>query len=263
MKIYAYVEKGYGKSECQDRVLIGDTILAGGFLAYDTESQELPNLLVAVADGVGGNAGGEKASLLAVDSIRLLNRRGNLVVEDVRSLIQYTNQQIKQAGQMNPGIKNMATTLTALVMNQEKALTVHIGNCRLSSHKKYLQPLTKDQTVVAGMVSRGEMTKEEAQISPLRNQICACLGGGDEDYFEPLQIELQEKILNQESNLILTSDGIHDYIEEDELETELGASGEIYELCKRIVKKARENGSTDDISLIIVDRLQKYEKESM
>jgi len=257
MKIYGYVEKGVGKTECQDRVLIGDTILAGGFLAYDSE--ELPNLLVAVADGVGGYAGGEKASLLVVDSIRVLNRRTNLVESDVRSLMEFTNEQIKRTAMANGELSNMATTLTALVMNGEKALSIHIGNCKLCSYKKYLQPITKDQTVVADMVSRGEMSKEEARVSPLRNQINACFGGGSDDYFASLLVSSEEKIVTQESNLILTSDGIHDYVEEEELEEMLAKGEDVYQLCKEIVQKARENGSTDDISIIMVDRLGKYE----
>ena len=258
MRIYGYVEKGIGKIECQDRVLIGDTILAGGFLAYD--SDELPNMLVAVADGVGGYPGGEKASLLAVDSIRVLNRRTNLIEDDIRNLLEYTNEQIKQTGMINPEYEKMATTLTAVVMNSDKALTIHIGNCRLCTYKKYLQSVTKDQTVVAGMVSRGEITKEEAKASPLRNQIIACMGGGADSYFEPLVIETNEKLLKQESNLILTSDGIHDYLEEETLEDLLNSDCDIQVLCKKIAQSARENGSTDDISIIIVDRLGKYEK---
>ena len=255
MRIYGYVEKGIGKIECQDRVLIGDTILAGGFLAYD--SDELPNMLVAVADGVGGYPGGEKASLLAVDSIRVLNRRTNLIEDDIRSLLEYTNEQIKQSGVINPEYEKMATTLTAVVMN---IITVSPEYNYMCTYKKYLQSVTKDQTVVAGMVSRGEITKEEAKASPLRNQIIACMGGGADSYFEPLVIETNEKLLKQESNLILTSDGIHDYLEEETLEDLLNSDCDIQVLCKKIAQSARENGSTDDISIIIVDRLGKYEK---
>ncbi len=256
MKIYGYVEKGMGKSECQDRVLIGDTILAGGFLV--TEYEKAGNLLVAVADGVGGYPGGEKASLLAVDSIRVLNRRTKLLEEDIAGLVTIADAQIRKTGQRNPGFENMATTLTAFVMNQERALSVHIGNCRLCTYKKYLQPLTKDQTVVADMVSRGEMTREEALVSPLRNRINACLGGGKEEYLHKLQIEAQDKLLEQDSNLILTCDGIHDYMGEEELEMLLAASVDAQEVCKSIAQEARKNGSCDDISIVIVDRLGRF-----
>lgn len=257
MKIYAYVEKGIGKTECQDRVLVGDTILAGGFLTVDYTGDN--NLLVAVADGVGGYRGGEKASLLAVDSIRVLNRRTSLIEEDIKGLMERTNMQIKKTGQMNPGYESMATTLTALVMNQEKAVVIHIGNCRLCSVKRYLQPLTKDQTVVAEMVSRGEMTPEEALESPIRNQISACLGGNREGLFDKIRVEANNGILEQEGNLILTCDGIHDYVSEEELEDKLSEEKSAQEICREIAQLARANGSTDDISIIMVDRLGKYE----
>ena len=96
MKIYGYVEKGIGKKECQDRVLVGDTILANGFLEVDSDSLE--NILIAVADGVGGYAGAEKASLLAVDGLRVLNRRQNLVEEDIQGLVTNINRQNHEIG---------------------------------------------------------------------------------------------------------------------------------------------------------------------
>lgn len=257
MKIYAFVEKGMGKTECQDRVLVGDTILAGGFLESEYEGDG--NLLVAVADGVGGYQGGERASLMAVDSIRVLNRRTNLIEEDIKGLLERTNAQIMKTGQMNPGYSSMATTLTALVMNREKAVSIHIGNCRLCSFKRYLQPITKDHTRVAEMVSRGEMTEEEALTSPIRNQISACFGGNREGLFDKLQVEVQEGMTEQDNNLILTCDGIHDYVSEEDLEDILSENSKAAEVCKKIAGLARSKGSTDDISIIIIDRLGKYE----
>lgn len=257
MKIYAYVEKGMGKTECQDRVLVGDTILAGGFLTAEYTGEQ--NLLVAIADGVGGYQGGEKASLLAVDSIRVLNRRTSLIEEDIKALMRHTNEQIKNAGRMNPGCESMATTLTALAMNKEKAVVIHIGNCRLYSGKRFLQPLTKDQTVVADMVDRGEMTEEEAAVSPIRNQINACLGGNMEGLFEKIRVETQNNISEQEGNLILTCDGIHDYVDVEILEDLLGKGTNAKTVCEEIAGLAREKGSADDISIIITDRLGKYE----
>lgn len=257
MKIYAYAEKGKGKVECQDRVLVGDTILADGFLTMEYTGEQ--NLLIAIADGVGGYPGGEKASLLAVDSIRVLNRRTSLVEEDIKALMKRTNEQIKNTGRMNPGYESMATTMTALAMNREKAVVIHIGNCRLYSIKNILQPLTKDQTVVAEMVNRGDMTEEEALVSPIRNQISACLGGKAEGLFEKIRVEALSNVPERVDNLILTCDGIHDYVDVDTLEKILSEGTNAQAVCGEIVKLAREKGSTDDISIIIADRLGKYE----
>lgn len=257
MRIYGYVERGLGKSECQDRVLIGDTILAGGFLAVDR--LELTNLLVAVADGVGGYPGGERASLIAVDGIRVLNRRTKLIESDIRNLIENINQQILGTAQAIPLFANMATTLTALVFAQDTAVTVHVGNCRLCSYKKYLQAITDDQTLVAEMVRQGEITSEEAKTSAIRNRISACLGAGKKENASSLKVENQERLLHQESNFFMTSDGIHDYLEETDLEELLASDTDAETVCRKIAAKARANGSTDDISIVIVDRLGKYQ----
>ena len=72
--------------------------------------------------------------------------------------------------------------------------------------------------------------------------------------------EEQERILTQESNLILTSDGIHDYLEAEAMEVALAAECDAETVCRNIARLARVNGSTDDISIIIVDRLEKYQE---
>lgn len=262
MKIYAYVEKGVGKAECQDRVLAGDTILAGGFLIMEYTGEQ--NLLLAVADGVGGYQGAEKASLLAVDNIRVLNRRTDLIEEDIRMLMERTNGSIQNAGRNMPGCESMATTLTALVMNPEKAVVIHIGNCRLCSGKRYLQQFTKDHTEVAESVARGEMTEEEASTASNRNVITACLGGGNRSrFFEKLCVETNLDIPKQDENLILTSDGIHDYVDVSELEKLLfEGAADAKAVCEGIAKRARDNGSTDDISIVVVDRAGRYGETS-
>lgn len=257
MKIYAYVEKGMGKAECQDRVLVGDTILAGGFLIMEYTGEQ--NLLLAVADGVGGYPGGEKASLLAVDSIRVLNRRTDLREEDIRGLMERTNGNIQNTGRNMPGYEGMATTLTALVMNPEKAVIIHIGNCRLCSGKLYLQQFTKDHTVVAEAVAMGRMTEEEALTAPNRNVISACLGRNRDGHFEKLCVESRLDIPKQDENLILTSDGIHDYVDVSALEDMLSkGAADAKTVCEGIARLARENGSTDDISIVIADRVGRY-----
>jgi len=256
MKIYGYVEKGMGKTECQDRVLIGDTIQANGFL--EVESDSMDNIVVAVADGIGGYAGGEKASLLAVDGLRVLNRKQQLQKEDIRALMENINQDIVRTGNSQPGMSDMSTTLTALIMNREKAISVHVGNCRLCTHKLYLRRRTTDHTVVEEQLRRREITREEAWVSPVRNQINACLGGNDGVYFEKLEIAEQDDLLQQQNNIILTCDGIHDYVNESEMEELLGGEGTAEQIVESLVKRARENGSQDDISIILIDRLERY-----
>ena len=257
MKIYGYVEKGIGKSECQDRVLVGDTILAGGFLQVDRET--LDNLLIAVADGVGGYTGGELAALMAVNGIRGLNRRQYLAEDDVRMLVKNTHMNIMKTGSELPGMLGMATTLTAFISGKETALSVHIGNCRLWTLRKYIAQITVDQTEVADMVRNGELTPEEAQNHPRRNIITACLGGNEEAHIESLEIVNEEKIGQQQSNIIITSDGIHDYMTDIELESILLEEKDAYRVCRNIAKRAREGGSADDISIVIADRMGIYE----
>ena len=257
MKIYGYVDRGPNKIECEDRVLIGDNILADGYLEKEVDKNQ--NILIAVADGVGGNKGGACASSMAIDGIRILNRRESLVVPDIKIAIENINNNILNSSIQTPSLSNMATTLSGLVMNEHNTVLFHVGNTRIYTYKQpYLRKRTQDNTTINTLLQSGSITPEEANSSSIKNELDACLGGGNTRYASKLLVEDGERITNNADLILLCSDGVHDFIPLEQLEQLLGKKKSAKEICIDVVLKARENGSKDDISIIIYDLIDQF-----
>lgn len=256
MKLYGLVERGIGKKESEDRVLIGDTILAGGY--FEMEQENDLATLMAVADGVGGNKAGETAATMAVDGIRLLNRKDTLEAPDIIQLMTKLNDNILTASAQNSDLYRMATTLSGVVLLDNQGILFHVGNTRVYTYAGYLQQKTVDHTTANMLYHIGLITKEEADNYENKNEIDACLGGGNQEYARKLIVEARNDIVANNTNLILTSDGIHDYVGIDQMEELLSVNGNAKQIMESIAKAARDNGSEDDISLIIFDRKGLY-----
>lgn len=283
MRVTAYSQIGAGKKECQDKILVGDTILSEGY--YENTIDLLP-AVVAVADGVGGNSGGELAAFMAVDGVRGFKYYDLLEKGDIAGMIEKINRDIIAYGDENLEYENMATTLTGIYFSVSGQILFHVGNTRTYLFSgEYLICCTKDHTAVQ------EAKDAHRPIEDIpSNIITACMGDGDElsmkDY---LGVENTETHLANGNMLMLTSDGIHDYVTDDEIKAiyeqvrnqeankhnnlkdllelavTIGYTPEtqvqIEETCGydwkkefiyTLTKTARENGSVDDISIVLI-----------
>lgn len=233
MKIYALMTKGAEKSISQDSVLVGNNILSEGYLEYTVAEGE--SVVVAVADGVGGNKAGEVASFLAVNGVRNGKLFVHATVESVQKLIQNTNQNILNISANNMNMNNMATTLTGICIAPQQQIAFHIGNTRLCRRNGiYLQPLT-----IAHEDMQGRLTN--------------CMGINPE-LLSGLQVWDASGEIKPGQDLILTTDGIHDHIPDDEMDDILQGTDNIRDILLAIEDKARENGSMDDISIVWVSK---------
>jgi len=242
MHIYAYSEKGIGKAENEDRIVIGHTVLSNGFL--ETEYSEGP---IAIADGVGGNNAG------AIASHFLATRLSELSVVD-ESILMKVNTELVEKSRGNESLINMASTLSGFTINGSTAHIFHAGNTRIYSlsQRGYLRRITKDDTVVSFLIESGQLTEEQAQAFDRKNEITTCFGGGKESI---LKLKTLDEGLQGQA-IVLTCDGIHDYITDDQLEEMLNDSETShYAVLRKTVDAAREFGSLDDASIIMV-RLQ-------
>ena len=114
----------------------------------------------------------------------------------------------------------------------------------------YLKQFTKDQTTYQWLLDRGQI--EEADICN-KNEITYCLGGGNLKYATGICVN-EYSLLNQCKRILLSSDGIHEYVSTDELEDFI--LGDINkETMQKIADKARDNGSEDDKTIVVIDRM--------
>lgn len=246
MKVIIYSEKGYKKATCEDVALLNEHIISDSF----SKTQINSRTLIAIADGVGGNAGGALASRYVLNQFEKIDIE-NITVEELHKFIENCNIDLLEYAKQFRGKENMATTLTGIISLPDTCYIFHIGNTRVYGLQgNYLKQFTKDQTTYQWLLDRGQI--EEADICN-KNEIIYCLGGGNLKYAAGICVN-EYSTLNQCKRILLSSDGIHEYVSTDELEDFiLGDINE--ETMKKIADEARSNGSDDDKTIVVIDRM--------
>lgn len=243
-KIYAMTEKG-DHSENEDRILINDTIVSAG--SFEAECDD--KLKICVADGVGGNNAGAVASSFVCENLK------NIVSLEKNDLLEI-NYQLLTNSTENANYSGMATTLSGICINDEKTSSFHVGNTRIYVFQgSYIKQITEDHTSVNWLVKTGRLSKKDAEVYDKRNEITACFGGGNPALINSLVFEENNEALLNAKRIVLTSDGVHEYVSIDEMEDILNnESISPLQACEEIINIAKVNGSSDDKSIVIIDR---------
>lgn len=246
MKIFVYSKKGSGKNMCEDAAMVASIIISDSY--YEIQTEQVSS--VAIADGVGGNAGGECASRYVLDKLNMLSMI-DITEEYLKRFIDGINKELLHHALSISGKENMATTLTGIIMTSDSGYIFHIGNTRVYGLQgNYLKLLTEDQTTYQWLLNIGQM---EAAEECNKYEITHCLGGGNSQYGSAVYVKEQDT-LTAYKRLLLTTDGIHEYVSIDELEDFI--SGEMSEITiQMLADKAHANGSSDDKTLIVIDRM--------
>lgn len=238
MKIIAASKAGANKFENEDRIIVNRTILSEGILTVDFDYG-----ILAIADGVGGNNAG------AVASHFIANRIGDISTLS-RNLFGEINKELIEKSNANNQFAKMATTLSGIQVSGNRMLLFHVGNTRVFSLQsgKYLKQLTSDDTTVNYLLTRGQITTADAEKYEKKNEIISCFGGGNENI---LDIKLSNITNMNITKIIITSDGIHDYVSIDEIEDIFAKQSDMVVTCQKLMATAIENGSCDDMSILI------------
>ncbi len=242
MLVSVGIRKGINKVKCDDSAIVGNELIVSDY--YEQEKY-VP--FFGIADGVGGNAGGEKASRFVLSRISGIDF--SVPVEEVQQLVHDCNSQLMQYAFRLPGEEQMATTLTAIHIQEKRCLLLHVGNTRLySAQGRYLKQITEDHTTYQLLVNRNDV---EAARNCNKDEIYACFGGGNMELLSA--IEVREIFTNGIPKLLLlTSDGVHSFIDIDEMENIIFSGQPQKEIVNNILGKAIENGSKDDLSVMMI-----------
>ncbi|WP_010476894.1 PP2C family protein-serine/threonine phosphatase [Thermococcus zilligii] len=198
---------------------------------------ELPDgYLLAVADGLGGHNAGEVASQMAVDTLREvfgMYRRG-MGDEEVRELLRKAHELAHGRIKENAvGEKTgMGTTLVTAFVRNGKAIVANTGDSRAHLIRDgKIAARTKDHSLVQELLDRGEITGDEARRHPMRNIITKALG-------IDFGVDLYEWGLKKGDVLLLSSDGLHDYVDEGRI-IEIASRGKnAEEIARRLIEEA-------------------------
>lgn len=245
MKVCLNVEIGSGKSECEDTAIFNETIINNRRASIDGNDLRC----VGIADGVGGNAGGRIASRYIAHKFSQSDV-SHMTKDEIRVLVDNINAELINQAAAIPDKAEMATTLTCVVATKEGYFLIHAGNTRLYVMQgSYLKQLTIDHTTYNWLIECGQY---EAAEQCNKSEINCCLGGGNTRYANRLVVD---KLFEEcPDMLVLTSDGIHEFVDIDSIEDALTTAESDEEAVRLITEKAIQNGSTDDKSIIILRR---------
>jgi protein phosphatase len=202
--------------------------------------------LMVVADGVGGNVSGERASELAVETIQKEFQWACPTEEPgaaLRDAIMIANRVICRESDEDPAHSGMATTCTAMVIQGGALIIGHVGDCRgYLAREDALTQLTDDHTVAAEYERQGkDITGNKTD---LENTLTRCLGLKAE-----VEVDVGHKAdLVVGDGLVVCSDGLTKVVSDEEILQQVQSSS-ADEACRRLVDLARERGGPDNITV--------------
>jgi protein phosphatase len=210
-----------------------------------------------VCDGMGGAAGGEIASSLAVDEmLRLLNDQAGskngskaaVMPALAEEAVNAANEAIFSRSQRNDKLNGMGTTLVGLLADERRVWVLNIGDSRCYRlRNRRLEQITLDHSLVEEQVRLGRMTRSEALRSPLRNVITRALGTQSSVTPDIFELEPEPGDL-----FLLCSDGLTRELTDRSIESLLSADLPLETACVRLVEAAKKAGGHDNITCILV-----------
>ncbi|MGH7988197.1 MAG: PP2C family protein-serine/threonine phosphatase [Candidatus Binataceae bacterium] len=206
--------------------------------------------LFAVADGVGGYEGGEIASAMAIE-LTLDSYRDNPVAwgpaKRLNRAVQRANIEIHNRALVVPELRRMASTLTAVVIDDGMLYGAHVGDCRLYLLRAgRMRQLTKDHTVIAERVRMGLLSAERARSHPERSALSRSLG-----HELIVSVDRLSMPLMTGDRLLLCSDGLYNVLDERALQRMAGDAMEAEDVCRNLVASANQRGTHDNLTAAV------------
>lgn len=219
--------------------------------------------LFIVADGMGGGERGGEASRMAVESIRstLFNEMDVLrqfgesptktnyreVQQLVHRAVLGAHSNIRNQSRTLPKGKYMGTTVTALIICGRMGIVAHVGDSRLYRVRdNQVRQLTRDHSLVAERIRRGELTPEQAQRAPGKNVLLQALGVSPK-----IELDIGFLTIQPGDQFLICTDGLHNYLVEHEIVTIFQENnGE--RTIPRLIDSANQRGGKDNITAISI-----------
>jgi serine/threonine protein phosphatase PrpC len=221
--------------------------------------------LFVVADGMGGHAAGEVASRLAIETVEGFVRRSHddsdfswpygvdpqltLAGNRLRTAIHLANRRVFRASESCDDYTGMGTTLTGLLITEERVAYGHVGDTRLYmlEDDAYRQ-VTRDDTWVATILANDPtMTPADVAKHPMRHVLTNVLGAR-----EQVEVQLGEFRLKPGALYLLCSDGLYGMVTEDLIERVMRAGGPLDAMGGELIQAALDGGGHDNITAVLV-----------
>ena len=210
-------------------------------------------VLLAVADGMGGHLAGEVASSIAISHIgkrfKELGSIGNKedAIHWLQETVSEANVLIYKYTVEHPESKGMGTTLVTAILTSDFLLFGNIGDSSgFVMKKEQIHKITTDHTLVNLLVKSGELTEEEAKEHPRKNVLMKALGATttvDMDIFD---------VETDVDGIMLCSDGVTNMLDFEQIARVLGEALTAEEKVSKLIQKCNNRGGNDNISVAYI-----------
>ena len=209
--------------------------------------------LFVVADGMGGHAGGDVASSLAVHRLKELDHPFDSTTEAalaLRTAIADTAAELIDTVAARPELAGMGTTVSAVVMVDDYAVIAHIGDSRVYLLRDgALTQITTDHTFVQRLVDSGRITPEEARYHPRRSVLMRVLG----DMSADPEIDTFIMATHPGDRWLLCSDGLCGVVDDAHTAKTLAQGLAPGRTADMLLKQALDGGAPDNVTIVLVD----------
>jgi len=220
--------------------------------------------LLILSDGMGGEAHGEVASKMAVETIAShcldaqadpsLPLHGESRPEfseqtnRLMSAVNIANHEIFESARQNPAQQGMGATVVAAWVNEQRLSLAHVGDSRAYLLRSgELQQLTEDHSLVAEQVRRGVLSQQQADESEMASVLLRALG-----IEQKVQVDADEHLLMEGDIVLLCSDGLTRMVTEPEIASTLLTHSVAQSAADRLVELANDYGGADNITVILL-----------
>jgi protein phosphatase len=217
--------------------------------SYDYDSNKG---IFVIADGMGGHLRGEVASDMAVKTVMnqltvAVSTGAKDIMLDIERSMLAANQSIYNYAMKHSDHQGMGTTLSVVHFAEDHAYFGHVGDSRVYLFRDGdVTRLTKDHTMVEELVETGTITSEQAKTHPKKNILVKALGTQD-----GLDVDTGQASVNSGDIIILMTDGVYEYVEEEYL-AKLLSEKSLSEVEKIIDKIICDGGAKDNYTLLMV-----------
>lgn len=206
-----------------------------------SSGESADEVLVIVADGMGGHVAGEVASRIAINAAASSDL-------DPIDRVAAGNRAIREEVARDPGLEGMGTTMTLLEIDDDVAIIGHIGDSRAYLLRENgMRQLTTDHTVAAEYVAQGQMSAEEAARVPQRHMLLRTLGLTRFVNVDEIEIEMEPG-----DRILICSDGLTEMVSDERIAKTL-AGGSPDEVVWQLIEMANDAGGVDNITVAVVE----------
>jgi protein phosphatase len=220
------------------------------------ESMARKRILLLIADGMGGQEGGEIASRIGAsvtaNSILEMLATGDKIEsstyhEAFSQAVQHANKEILDLTLNRTQFSGMGTTVSLAVIDGNYLHVAHVGDSRVYViNQRTIKQVTKDHSYVQTLVDLGRITVEQARNHPQKNIVTKVLG-----YYGEIQPDLTSLPLSDEDHILVCCDGLTFHVGDEEIKQIVLRNSNPQNACDELVSLANERGGFDNISLAL------------